>query len=94
MTEAFIEFYSMQYEYLQNPAYPVHSFPLVSSGDGISISDDEALLLSPDLYREFGLPYLNRIDPARPASVVGNVQNDFKDLISRYPVIKSPPHAV
>jgi uroporphyrinogen-III decarboxylase len=64
VTEAFIEFYSMQYEYLQNPAYPVHSFPLVSPGDGISISDDEALLLSPDLYREFGLPYLNRISEA------------------------------
>ena len=64
VTEAFIEFYSMQYEALKNPAYPVHSFPLVSPGDGISISDDEALLLSPDLYREFGLPYLNRISDA------------------------------
>ena len=64
VTEAFIEFYSMQYEALENPAYPVHSFPLVSPGDGISISDDEALLLSPDLYREFGLPYLNRISEA------------------------------
>jgi hypothetical protein len=61
VTEAFIEFYSMQYEYLKNPAYPVHSFPLVSPGDGISISDDEALLLSPDLYVEFGLPCLDRI---------------------------------
>ena len=64
VTEAFIEFYSMQYEALKNPAYPVHSFPLVHPGDGISISDDEALLLSPDLYREFGLPYLNRISEA------------------------------
>jgi uroporphyrinogen-III decarboxylase len=64
VTDAFIEFYSMQYESLRNPAYPVHSFPLVSPGDGISISDDEALLLSPDLYGEFGLPYLNRISEA------------------------------
>jgi uroporphyrinogen-III decarboxylase len=64
VTEAFIEFYSMQYEALKRPAYPVHSFPLVSSADGISLSDDEAILLSPDLYEEFGLPYLNRISEA------------------------------
>jgi len=64
VTEAFIEFYSMQYDNLRNPAYPVHSFPLVGSGDGISVSDDEAVLLSPQLYEEFGLPYLNRISEA------------------------------
>jgi len=64
VTEAFIEFYSMQYESLKKPAYPVHSFPLVDSSDGISISDDEAILLSPALYEEFGLPYLNRISDA------------------------------
>ncbi|MGQ9616614.1 MAG: uroporphyrinogen decarboxylase family protein [Spirochaetota bacterium] len=61
VTEAFIEFYSMQYEMLKNPAYPVHSFPLVDSNDGISISDDEAVLLSPGLYEEFAVSYLNRI---------------------------------
>lgn len=64
VTESFIEFYSMQYESLKNPAYPVHSFPLVDSNDGISVSDDEAILLSPALYEEFGLPYLNRISDA------------------------------
>ena len=64
ITEAFIEFYSMQYDLLKNPAFPVHSFPLVNSSDGISISDDEATLLSPDLFEEFGLPYLNKISDA------------------------------
>lgn len=64
VTEAFIEFYSMQYDLLKNPAFPVHSFPLVNSNDGISISDDEAILLSPDLFEEFGLPYLNEISDA------------------------------
>lgn len=64
ITETFIEFYTMQYDLLKNPAFPVHSFPLVSSNDGISISDDEAILLSPDLFEEFGLPYLNRISDA------------------------------
>jgi len=64
ITEAFIEFYTLQYETLKNTAFPVHSFPLINSNDGISISDDEAILLSPDLFEEFGLPYLNRISDA------------------------------
>ena len=64
ITEAFIEFYAMQYEILKNPAFPVHSFPLLNSNDGISVSDDEAILLSPNLFEEFGLPYLNRISDA------------------------------
>jgi uroporphyrinogen-III decarboxylase len=64
ITDSFIEFYTMQYEALKNPAFPVHSFPLVNSSDGISISDDEAILLSPELFEEFGVPYLNRISDA------------------------------
>ena len=64
ITEAFIEFYTMQYEILKNPAFPVHSFPLIDSNDGISVSDDETILLSPGLFEEFGLPYLNRISDA------------------------------
>jgi uroporphyrinogen-III decarboxylase len=64
ITEAFIEFYTMQYDILKNPAFPVHSFPLIDSNDGISISDDETILLSPDLFDEFGIPYLNRISDA------------------------------
>jgi len=64
VTEAFIEFYTKQYDMLKNPAFPVHSFPLLKSNDGISVSDDEAVLLSPDLFEEFGVPYLNRISEA------------------------------
>jgi uroporphyrinogen-III decarboxylase len=64
ITDAFIEFYSRQYERLRNPAYPVHSFQLVNSNDGISVSDDEAILLSPGLYEEFGVPYLDKISEA------------------------------
>jgi uroporphyrinogen-III decarboxylase len=61
ITEVFIDFYSMQLEYIDNHACPVHSFPLVSSADGISMSDDEVALLSPDLYKEFGLSYNSRV---------------------------------
>ena len=64
VTDAFIEFYSRQYDMLKNPAYPVHSFHLVDSNDGISVSDDEAILLSPELYEEFGVPCLNKISEA------------------------------
>lgn len=64
ITEAFIEFYTRQYELLKNPAFPVHSFPLVNSNDGIAVSDDESVLLSPELFEEFGVPYLNKISDA------------------------------
>jgi uroporphyrinogen-III decarboxylase len=64
VTEAFIEFYARQYDSLKRPAYPVHSFHLVDAEDGISVSDDEAVLLSPELYEEFGVPYLTRISEA------------------------------
>ncbi|MBC7334274.1 MAG: hypothetical protein H5T85_07460 [Actinobacteria bacterium] len=64
ITDSFIEFYKLQYDALKNPAFPGHSFPLVNSNDGISVSDDEAILLSPELFEEFGLPYLNRISEA------------------------------
>jgi hypothetical protein len=64
ITESFIEFYKAQYDMIKNKAFPVHSFPLVSTCDGISISDDQATLLSPQLFKEFGVPYLNRISAA------------------------------
>ncbi len=64
ITEAFIEFYSLQYDLLKNPALPGHSFPLVPGAQGISVSDDEAVLLSPELFEEFDLPYLAQISEA------------------------------
>ena len=64
LTESFIEFYYKQHDIIKNNAYPVHSFPLVSSHDGISISDDQVVLMTPSLYREFGIPSLERISKA------------------------------
>ncbi|MHB8279665.1 MAG: uroporphyrinogen decarboxylase family protein [Candidatus Humimicrobiaceae bacterium] len=64
VTDSFIDFYKMQYDTLKNPAFPVHSFQLVNSNDGISISDDEVILMSPELYKEFGIPYINKISDA------------------------------
>ncbi|RKY02991.1 MAG: hypothetical protein DRP54_00630 [Spirochaetes bacterium] len=88
VTEAFIEFYSIQYETLKNPAYPVHSFPLVGSNDGISISDDEAVLLSPSLYEELVLPYLNRISSAF-GGIYYHCCGDFGHILDKILKIKN-----
>ncbi len=64
ISDVFIDFYRIQYETLKNPAYPVHSFQLLNTHDGIAISDDEIILLSPQLYKEFGVPYMNKISNA------------------------------
>jgi hypothetical protein len=64
ITDVFVEFYSRQRDLMKNFARPVHSFPLVSTEDGIAVSDDQVVLMSPELYREFGVPYLQRIADA------------------------------
>jgi len=64
LTESFIEFYSLQLEVLHNPALPGHSFPLCDSSQGISISDDAVVFLSPELFAEFDRPYLEAISEA------------------------------
>ncbi len=64
ITDAFIEFYSAQHDMIRNSAYPVHTFPLVNSGDGIAVSDDQVVLMTPVLYREFGVPSLEKISEA------------------------------
>ena len=61
LTEQFIEYYDAQLKIIDNPAFPGHSFPLGESGRGISISDDNAVMLSPALYEEFCLPYYAKI---------------------------------
>jgi len=64
LTDSFIEFYSAQHDIIKNSAYPVHTFPLVNSNDGIAVSDDQAVLMTPELYREFGIPSLEKISEA------------------------------
>ncbi len=61
LTDHFIEFTDAQLKIIDNPAYPGHSFPLGETGRGISISDDNAVMISPELFEEFCLPYLNII---------------------------------
>lgn len=61
LTEQFIEYYDAQLKIIENPAFPGHSFPLGETGMGISMSDDNAVMLSPELYEEFCLPYYAKI---------------------------------
>lgn len=61
LTQQFIEFYEAQLKVIDNPAFPGHSFPLGEKGRGISISDDNSVMISPGLFEEFNLPYLSRI---------------------------------
>ena len=61
LTESFIEYNEAQLELIDNPAFPGHSFPLGENGRGISISDDNSVMISPAMFEEFNLPYLNRI---------------------------------
>lgn len=90
ITEVFIDFYSMQLEYIENHACPVHSFPLVSSADGIAMSDDEVALLSPDLYEEFGVPYNSRVAEHFKGIYYHSCGNygDFLDHITSIPNLR------
>lgn len=61
LTDQFIEYYDAQLKIIDNPAFPGHAFPLGETGMGISISDDNAVMLSPAIYEEFCVPYYTRI---------------------------------
>lgn len=61
LTDQFIEYYEAQMKVIENPAYPGHSFQLGETGMGISISDDNCVMISPALFEEFNLPYLSEI---------------------------------
>ncbi|MBT7122825.1 MAG: hypothetical protein HN948_07430, partial [Clostridia bacterium] len=61
LTDSFIEYTDAQLKLIDNPAFPGHSFPLGETGRGISLSDDNSVMISPAMFEEFNLPYLNRI---------------------------------
>ncbi|MCD6509007.1 MAG: hypothetical protein J7L11_01255 [Thermoprotei archaeon] len=45
----------------ENFFWPGHLFSWAPPNSGISVSNDMVMVLSPKLYKEFALPYLNRI---------------------------------
>jgi uroporphyrinogen-III decarboxylase len=62
-TESIIEFIRLQMEAAAGDIIPMHCWAVVwmPIGKGISISEDLAPILSPELYKEFGIPYHEKI---------------------------------
>lgn len=64
ITEATIEFVNLQLGVITNPVSMGHEIWHIPRNVGIRISDDTAALLSPQLYREFGVTYNARMSEA------------------------------
>lgn len=67
ITDLMIEFAGAQRDIVRaaGAEFVPSSFqPWIPDGAGISVANDVAVMLSPDLHDEFGLPYLNRISEA------------------------------
>jgi hypothetical protein len=78
VTEATIQYIKEQLKRITNFYSISHEAWHIPREVGIRISDDTAALLSPKLYREFGVRYNNKISEAAGGIVVhscGNVQN-------------------
>ncbi|MCK5008773.1 MAG: hypothetical protein KAR73_15370, partial [Spirochaetales bacterium] len=64
ITDLIIDFSKIQLEQIgENKAIPGHLFPAGGSR-GISVSDDNCSMVSPDIYRRFFVPYFSRISRA------------------------------
>ena len=65
ITEFSIEMMHRHLRQMEHPGYPGRNFPSISDDVGICLADDTPLImLSPELYRQFALPYNNRISEA------------------------------
>ncbi len=58
VTDYSIDMMQKQFEIMEHPGFPGANFPSISENIGICIADDSPLImLSPEMYREFALPY-------------------------------------
>ena len=64
ITDLIIEFSLTQRKYCSKPAAPGHTMWSPEGFDGISLSDDMLALIGSEFYREFGLPYDQKISDA------------------------------
>lgn len=65
VTEYLIELTSAWLERIEHPGYPGANFPCISENIGLCLADDTPLImLSPEMYREFALPYNSQIGEA------------------------------
>ncbi len=78
VTQATIEYIREQLNWIQNLHTMSHEMWYLPRELGVRVSDDTAALLSPDLYREFGVKYNSMISRAFGGIVVhscGDLQN-------------------
>jgi hypothetical protein len=65
ITDFSIEFMRRHIAQIEHPGFPGRNFPSIADDIGICIADDTPLImLSPEMYREFALPYNSRIGEA------------------------------
>jgi len=67
ITDLMVEFAASQREIVRAAGaefVPTAFQPWLPDGDGISVANDVAVMLSPELHDEFGVPYLNRLSEA------------------------------
>jgi hypothetical protein len=70
VTDVTIEFVKLQQGAIKNLYTMGHESYYLPQGMGVRVSDDVAAVLSPALYREFGVPYNNRLARAFDGLVV------------------------
>jgi hypothetical protein len=84
VTEATIEFVQLQLQRIKNLYTMGHEMWYIPPAIGIRISDDTAALLSPKLYREFGVTYNAKIAEAFGGIVVhscGDLRHVFPAML-------------
>jgi hypothetical protein len=65
ITDYSIEMMRQHLAQMEHPGFPGRNYPSISENIGICIADDTPLImLSPEMYREFALPYNSRIGEA------------------------------
>ncbi|MBS1253830.1 MAG: hypothetical protein MAG451_02883 [Anaerolineales bacterium] len=82
VTQLIIEFVTEQRRLVED-FVPCHLQPWLPDGFGLTVSDDAMALLSPDLYEEFAVPYLNQLSEAFNGVFVhscGNVEHNLESL--------------
>ncbi|MDR3070787.1 MAG: hypothetical protein LBU38_07265 [Propionibacteriaceae bacterium] len=62
ITDVSIELHSDHLAQAEHPGFPGRNFPSISENVGLVVSEDTPMImLSPDMYREFSLPYVNQL---------------------------------
>jgi hypothetical protein len=88
ITEATILYVKEQFKRIKNLYGVSHEMWAVPRECGIRVSDDTAAILSPDLYREFGVKYNGRIAEAFGGIVI----HSCGDVSNMAPVMMETPH--